>query len=81
MQKRRLEQIDQLRNVADQAIQKAEWYAQRGDKKWAGFYRDQAILANRMRYELIQREERKQKALDALARSRATIDSEFKEVA
>ena len=81
MQKRRLEQIDQLRDAADQTMQIAERYASRGNARLAGIYRDIATGLNRARYELIQYEDKQNRTLEALVRARNTIDAEFKEVA
>lgn len=73
---RRLEQIDQLRNASDQVLQLAEWYDRRRAKRLAGRHRDIAVAMNRLRYELIQLEEKKHRSLEALQMARMTIDGE-----
>ena len=81
MQRRRLEEIDQLRNLADQIIQRAEKMQAWNNLEEATFWRDIAIMVNKRRYKLIQYEERRQRSLDALTQARNTVDADYREVA
>lgn len=84
MTKRRLEQIDQLHTAAFQATQKAERYKTWGDEKMARLHRDIAVTLNRMRYELIQREEKVARTLEVFAKAHrvsSVEDAVFEDVA
>lgn len=70
--KRRLEQIDQCRDAAHEAMLKYAQYKAWNDPVMASYYLDIKTALHRMAAELEKRERRSQAALDALQAARVS---------
>ena len=75
MERRRLEQIDQCRDAAHEAMLKYAKYKEWGDPVMASYYLDIKTTLHRMAAELERRERKNQAVLDALQKAR--VDREF----
>ena len=73
MERRRLEQRDQCRDAAHEAMLKYAKFKVWGDPVMASYYLDIKTTLHRMAAELERRERKHQAALDALQKARATV--------
>ena len=73
MERRRLEQIDQCRDAAHEAMLKYAKFKEWGDPVMASYYLDIKTILHRMAAELERRERKHQAALEALAADRVSV--------
>jgi len=73
MERRRLEQIDQCRDAAHEAMLKYAKYKEWGDPVMASYYLDIKTILHRMAAELERRERKHQAVLEALAADRVSV--------